>query len=97
MKLTGEQILGAQRSFGTSGAILATNAATGETMEPPFGGGTAVDLDTAYTLAEAAFDSYRSVPLERRALSRGVSANLNWFSLYFGEEQPKMLGGRKLR
>src|ERR1039458_6068901 len=67
MKLTGEMLIGARAVCGTEGLIHAVNPATGEELEPAFGGGTARDVDAACALAEAAFDSYRAVSLERRA------------------------------
>ncbi len=67
MQLTGEQMIGAKRSSGTAGILHAINPATGETLEPGFGGGTAADVDAACTLAAAAFDRYRATSLEERA------------------------------
>ncbi|MGA8939509.1 MAG: aldehyde dehydrogenase (NADP(+)) [Acidobacteriaceae bacterium] len=68
MQLTGEQLIGAQRQYGTAGIVRATNPATGEALEPAFGSGTATDVDAACTLAAAAFDTYRAAGLEQRAL-----------------------------
>lgn len=68
MQLTGEQLIGAQRQYGTAGIVRATNPATGEALEPAFGSGAAADVDAACTLAAAAFDTYRAASLEQRAL-----------------------------
>lgn len=67
MILTGKQLIGAQTRFGTEGTLRATNPATGDEIEPPFGGGNTDDVDTACTLAWTAFDTYRAISLERRA------------------------------
>jgi NADP-dependent aldehyde dehydrogenase len=67
MKLTGEMLIGARAVRGTESAVRAVNPATGVEMEPEFGGGSIADVDAACTLADAAFDAYRAVSLERRA------------------------------
>jgi alpha-ketoglutaric semialdehyde dehydrogenase len=67
MTLTGEQLIGAHARFGTDGTVYALNPATGETLQPAFGGGTPADVDAACRLASAAFDPYRAVSLEQRA------------------------------
>src|SRR5579863_5566936 len=66
-KLTGEMLIGARSVRGSDGTSHAVNPATGEEMEPAFGGGTAADVDEACRLAEAAFDPFRALSLERRA------------------------------
>ncbi len=68
MCITGKQYIGATQHFGLGGQTYAVNPATGEAMEPAFGGGTAADVDAACTLAAAAFNSYRATSLEQRAL-----------------------------
>ncbi len=68
MQLTGEQLIGANRHRGTAGALNATNPTTGETLPPTFGAGTPADVNTACTLAAEAFDTFRAVSLEQRAL-----------------------------
>jgi NADP-dependent aldehyde dehydrogenase len=68
MQLTGEQLIGANRHYGTAGTLNATNPSTGETLDPAFGAGTPADVDAACTLAAAAFDAYRAINLEQRAL-----------------------------
>jgi alpha-ketoglutaric semialdehyde dehydrogenase len=67
MQLTGKQWIGATQHFGTAGLLHTTNPATGETLDPAFGGGTSADVDAACTLAAAAFDPYRATSLEQRA------------------------------
>ena len=47
MVLTGEMLIGARSVRGTEGLIHAVNPATGEELEPVFGGGTAHDVDAA--------------------------------------------------
>jgi alpha-ketoglutaric semialdehyde dehydrogenase len=67
IELTGEMLIGARSVRGSDGTLRAMNPATGEELEPAFGGGTVRDVDAACALAEAAFDAYRAVSLERRA------------------------------
>ncbi len=67
MMLTGEMLIGARAVRGSEGVLRAVNPATGADMEPGFGGGSAADVDAACVLAEAAFDVYRAVSLEKRA------------------------------
>src|ERR1700678_1376420 len=67
MQLTGEMLIGGRAVRGAVGTMRAVNPATGEAMEPAFGGGSTRDVATACELAEAAFDAYRAVSLEDRA------------------------------
>jgi len=67
MQVTGEMLIGGRAVRGTMGEMRAVNPATGEEMEPVFGGASAADVDAACLLAEAAFDAYRAVGLEERA------------------------------
>ncbi|MFC0386894.1 aldehyde dehydrogenase (NADP(+)) [Muricoccus vinaceus] len=67
MTITGEMLLGATALRGTDKPIRAVEAATGEPMEPAFGGGTAADVERACALAWAAFDTYRETAPEARA------------------------------
>jgi alpha-ketoglutaric semialdehyde dehydrogenase len=67
MKVTGEMLLGARAVQGGQGSMRAVNPATGAEMEPEFGGSSASDVDAACVLAEAAFDPYRALSLEKRA------------------------------
>ena len=54
-------------SFGTNGEIKGVNPATGDTLEPAFGGATPADVAEAAALAHEAFASYRALPYETRA------------------------------
>ena len=67
MNITGEMLIGARFVRGSEGTLHAVNPATGEQLEPSFGGGSAADVDAACKLAEAAFDSFRALSLEKRA------------------------------
>ncbi len=67
MTLTGEMLIGARSVRGTEDTIHAVNPATGVEMEPAFGGGSERDVDAACVLAEAAFNPFRAVSLEKRA------------------------------
>lgn len=77
MELTGEMLIGGRAVRGSAGSLRAVNPATGGEVEPEFFGGTAADVDEACGLAEAAFDAYRTVSLERRgafleAIAQGI-------------------------
>lgn len=65
--LTGELLIGGERRFGIHGEIKGVNPATGETLEPAFGGATTADVEAACALAAEAFGPYRSLPYETRA------------------------------
>lgn len=67
MQITGNLLIGQQAVSGSNGEIKAVNAATGETIEPAFGGATLADLDRACALAWPAFDIYRETSPEARA------------------------------
>jgi len=67
MTLTGKMLIGARTVRGTESKLYAVNPATGAEMEPAFGGGSSADVDAACELAEAGFDAYRAVSLEKRA------------------------------
>jgi len=67
MSITGQLLIGQSRLHGHNGNIHGIVAATGEPLEPRFGGATLADLDRACALAEAAFDGYRETGLEQRA------------------------------
>jgi len=77
-ELTGEMLIGGRAVRGAEGTIRAVNPATGVELEPAFGGGSAEDVDAACVLAEAAFDTFRAVSLEKRAelleaIAQGIS------------------------
>lgn len=67
MPITGDLLLGAETRRGTNGELRAIAAATGEPLEPAFGGATAADLETACALAWEAFPLYRESDLAARA------------------------------
>ncbi|MCW6510818.1 aldehyde dehydrogenase (NADP(+)) [Lichenifustis flavocetrariae] len=68
MELLGESLIGAHSVRGDAGEITATDMTTGKVVGPHFGGNTKSDLDRACGLAEAAFEPYRALPLEKRAV-----------------------------
>lgn len=67
MRLTGELLIGGESRMGTNGQIKGVDPATGETLEPAFGGATRADVEQAAALAAEAFAPYRSLPYETRA------------------------------
>ncbi len=67
MVLTGEMLIGGRAVRGAEGTLHAVNPANGAEMEPAFGEGSAADVNAACTLAEAAFDPFRALSLEKRA------------------------------
>ncbi|KVE40023.1 aldehyde dehydrogenase (NADP(+)) [Burkholderia sp. TSV86] len=67
MRLTGQLLIGQSAAPGRNGSFRAIDAATGEPIEPAFGGASLRDLDHACALADDAFDVYRETPLESRA------------------------------
>lgn len=67
MPINGEMIIGRRAVRGSAGTVRAFNPATCTTMGPDFGLAAAADVDAACALAEQAFDTYRNLPLERRA------------------------------
>ncbi|WP_419897300.1 aldehyde dehydrogenase (NADP(+)) [Roseomonas sp. USHLN139] len=67
MTITGEMLIGATALRGSDRPIHAVEAATGQKLEPGFGGGSAAEVERACALAWAAFDTYRETSLETRA------------------------------
>nr|WP_295114162.1 aldehyde dehydrogenase (NADP(+)) [uncultured Caulobacter sp.] len=65
--LTGELLIGGNSRKGTNGEIRGENPATGEVLEPAFGGATKADIEEAAALAHEAFAGYRALPYETRA------------------------------
>ena len=65
--ITGEMLIGATALRGTETEFHAVNPATGETLEPAFGGGGEAEVNRACELAWAAFDSYRETSPDARA------------------------------
>jgi len=66
--LTGHLLIGGTSVRGTATAYRGIDPATGATLAPDFGGAGAEDLERACALAAEAFDDYRELPLERRAI-----------------------------
>ncbi|MFY0990130.1 aldehyde dehydrogenase (NADP(+)) [Halomonas sp. C05BenzN] len=67
MILTGNLLIGRASVPGTQAEIRAINPATGESLDPPYHGGSTSDASRACELAEAAFPFYRETSLEERA------------------------------
>ena len=67
MNLDGNMLIGGVAVRGEHGQVRSYDAATGDALEPAFGGGGASDVDTACRLAEEAFDSFRETAPEARA------------------------------
>lgn len=67
MTIRGEMLIGQQAVSGNQADIQAINPATGEKMEPTYGGGSKAEVERACELAETAFASYRETGLEERA------------------------------
>ncbi len=65
--LTGHNLIGAAATSGREAALRGINPATGQEIEPSYGGADAADLERACELAAAAFDTYRETSLEQRA------------------------------
>lgn len=63
----GHILIGGCSRPGAGGVFTALDAASGEPLQPSFGGAGPVDVEEACALAEKAFDAYRDVPLEYRA------------------------------
>ena len=66
MALTGELFIGRRRAA-TAQRFQAFDPAHGEALMPTFSAAGAAELEAACALADAAFDSYRSLPPQRRA------------------------------
>ena len=67
MAITGTLLLGSQEKYGETGSIFAIDPATGDALEPSFGGGSLDDVNRACSIAERDFDAFRSVAHETRA------------------------------
>ncbi len=67
MTITGEMLIGAEIHRGSEGEFRAVDPATGEALEPAFGGGGTAEVERACALAWAAFDAFRETGLEQRA------------------------------
>lgn len=67
MPITGELLIGRSARRGKNGEVFGLDAATGEKLQPGFGGATLDDLEEAAALASAASRPYRETSLEVRA------------------------------
>jgi alpha-ketoglutaric semialdehyde dehydrogenase len=67
MAITGEMLIGASAVRGTEGDIQGINPATGEKLQPAFGGGGPAEVERACALAAEAFDTFRQTSPEQRA------------------------------
>ena len=67
MTITGEMLIGASALRGSEGEFRAVDPASGEILEPAFGGGGAAEVERACALAWAAFDAFRETGLDQRA------------------------------
>lgn len=65
--LTGQMLIGAAATSGREAAVRGVDPATGQELEPSYGGAGAAELERACALAAAAFDTYRETGLEQRA------------------------------
>ncbi len=67
MNIASDLLIGGHAVRGTQGTVNGLNAATGEALEPAFGGATLAQLDEACELAWQAADAFHDLPLEKRA------------------------------
>jgi len=67
MTLTGEMLIGGAAVRGSTDALRGVNPATGDEIEPPYGGAGPADVERACALATAAFDAYRETNIDARA------------------------------
>lgn len=67
MTITGELLIGFEKRRGQNGELWGVEAASGQRLEPSFGGAEPGDLENACALAEAAFDVFREKSPEVRA------------------------------
>lgn len=65
--LKGHLLIGSSATQGAESQFKGIEAATGQEMEPAYGGASPADLERACALAAAAFDTYREISLEARA------------------------------
>ncbi|HKT96628.1 MAG TPA: aldehyde dehydrogenase (NADP(+)) [Paraburkholderia sp.] len=77
MNIAGNLLIGQSAKRGTHGVSYALDAASGERLEPGFGGATLEDVDAACALAWSAFDIFRETSLEARAgFLEAIAANI---------------------
>jgi alpha-ketoglutaric semialdehyde dehydrogenase len=77
MELTGRSIIGFKRGAAGDTNLHGFNPATGETLQPPYHGANAAEVDEAAKLASAAFVSYSQTSGAQRAnLLRKIAQNI---------------------
>ena len=77
MKLSGQSIIGFRAGSASKEVFHATNARTGERLEPGFSSATAEEVDAAAVLANEAFAIYsRATGREKAAFLRAIAANI---------------------
>jgi alpha-ketoglutaric semialdehyde dehydrogenase len=67
MTIQGSMFIGASEVAGGNGAVFAVDPATGETLQPAFGGATPDDLERACALAAEAYEPFVSLAPAKRA------------------------------
>ena len=75
--ITGDALIGGVAVKGTGGAIRAWNPSAQQAMEPEFHAVDNAQIDQACRLAEAAFDTFRALSDERRAVFLETIAELD--------------------
>ena len=68
ISVNGEMLLGNREVTGSGTLEYALNPMTGKRIEPSFPSATEADVQLACQLAETAFDAYRKIPLQQRAI-----------------------------
>lgn len=77
MTIAGNLLIGFENRRGANGQFWGVDAASGERLEPSFGGAALVDLEEACALAEASFDAYgRTTPDERASFLERIADNI---------------------
>ena len=77
MTITGELLIGLENRRGGNGQLWGVEAASGERLQPGFGGAELGDLENACALAEASFDPYReTTPDERARVLERIADNI---------------------
>jgi 2,5-dioxopentanoate dehydrogenase len=67
MKLEGKHLIAGERVRSAEPSFFGVNAATGENLEPGYAEASAKEIDSALSLAAAAFDEYRKTPAAKIA------------------------------
>ncbi|MDO8439075.1 MAG: aldehyde dehydrogenase (NADP(+)) [Telluria sp.] len=75
MQIAGEMVIGRSLIKGLNGSMRAVDPSQNVEIEPAFGLASDAELQQACALADAAFDTYRAIPPERRARFLETIAN----------------------